>query len=158
MIDFSTAKSLLSKFTVTGAQKAHIDRLIFELGIFEKESAALNLKLRDKDLSISNLRGEVAALTAKNKELQAQLDNLNRVDGGLDEEESKILKFFFDAQESSREDAARSVGIGVAQATHYVGSLIKRQFLRQSKASAGPSRLAKFRITHEGSSHVMKSS
>jgi hypothetical protein len=158
MIDFTTVKNLASKFTVTGAQKAHIDRLVFELGILEKEVTTLSLKLVDKDLAVSELEAQLADLTSKNNELQSKLDDFNHVTDWLNEEEAKILHFFFQAQESSCPAAAMNLRIPLPEVMHHVGSLLKSGFLRQSKASAGPSRPATFRITHAGSAQTMKKS
>jgi hypothetical protein len=156
MIDFTAVKNLVSKFTVTGAQKAHIDRLVFELGILEKQVGALGAKVAEKDLTISQQDAKILELSTENEDLQLQLARQEKGTEGLNEEESQILQFFFDAQESSREDAASSLRIPLSRTTHHVGSLLNRNFLRQSKASMGSRHPAKFRITHEGSSHIMK--
>jgi hypothetical protein len=64
MIDFTDLKNLATKFTVTGAQKAHIDRLLFELGVQEKEA----LKALDR----------IATLEAENAELKSKLESIYR--------------------------------------------------------------------------------
>ena len=156
MIDFTAVKNLASKFTVTGAQKAHIDRLVFELGVLEKHVGALEQKLVEKDVTISELQEKVRDMAATITDLEAKLNDRERVNSGLDEEEAKILKFFFDAQEASCDDAARFADVSIPVATHHVGTFLQRGFLRQSKASMGRGYPAKFRITHEGSSHIMK--
>ena len=141
-----------------------------EISLTRQESANLRLKidgLIDEGIKLRDERAviipklEIQRLQLADKDsliadLTAELQQRNPVVDGLDEEEAKILQFFFDAQESSREVASNSLQIPLPRATHYVGSLLKRSFLRQSTGSAGPRYPAKFRITHEGSSHIMK--
>lgn len=96
MIDFTAVKNLASKFTVTGAQKAHIDRLVFELGLLEKQVAALGQKLIDKDLTISKLQAELADLSSEKHDLRAKLDQGDGVADQLDEPTRKVLQLLFD--------------------------------------------------------------
>jgi tRNA U34 2-thiouridine synthase MnmA/TrmU len=66
MIDFTALKNLATKFTVTGAQKAHIDRLIFELGVQEKEA----IKALER----------ISTLETENAELKSKLDRIERAE------------------------------------------------------------------------------
>lgn len=89
-------------------------------------------------------------------ELQKQLDDSTKADDVMNEEEAKILKFFFQEQESSCPSASAILRIPIPNVTHHVGSLLNRGFLRPSRGSAGPNRPAMCRITHEGSAQAMK--
>lgn len=161
MIDFTIAKNLVSKFTVTGAQKAHIDRLVFELGILEKQVAALSQKLIDKDITISNLEGKLTELTTKNKELQMKLAQYEQRDEVLDEKEEQVLRFFFKAaRELSAEDIVRELGWEKGEVDHFISDLLRIYFLARTRppTRGGPrgDTPAMYKIEHLGSTYIMK--
>ena len=108
MIDFTTVKSLATKFTVTGAQKAHIDRLVFELGRLEKDVASLDTKLADKDFTISELRLEIEAKSAKIADLEAKMNDGDSVDDNLTDPTHEVLKLLFKEDEGLDRDSIRS--------------------------------------------------
>ena len=154
MIDFTTVKNLATKFTVTGAQKAHIDRLVFELGILEKSVSALSQKLIGAEVKI-------AELTAENKELHVKLAHYEQRDEGLNEKEEQILRFFFEsARELSAEDVVNELGFAKGEVDHFVGVLLGREFLVRTRPgiTGGPrgDTPPMYRIDHLGSSYKIK--
>lgn len=108
MIDFTTVKNLATKFTVTGAQKAHIDRLVFELGRLEKDVASMDGKLADKDLTISELRLEIEKKTATISDLESKLHDRNRVGDDLTGPTHEVLKLLFKVTEGLDMDSIKS--------------------------------------------------
>jgi hypothetical protein len=108
MIDFTTVKNLATKFTVTGAQKAHIDRLVFELGVLEKHVVALEQKLVEKDVTISELQEKVRDMTATITDLEAKLNNRDSVDDDLTGPTHEVLKLLFKVDEGLDRGSIRS--------------------------------------------------
>ena len=159
MIDFTTVKNLASKFTLTGAQKAHIDRLVFELGILEKEMSALSQKLDDKDVTILKLQGEVADLTSEKEDLRAKLNQSDGVTNQLDDPKLEVLKLLFKVPEGLDIGSIRShLNMEAGVAEFHVGVLVEGKFIGFKKRVlnfAGASTNF-FYIHQKGREYVMK--
>ena len=142
MIDFATVKTIALKFTVTGAQKAHIDRLVFELGLLEKQTGILSNEIIEKELSISQLEKTVSHLTTKNKDLQMEINdrdkviaNLkqpkNSVPDGFDAVTKRVAQFMDEHEHVSHEAISSGLGISLADVRYHVGALIAARMVEQ---------------------------
>jgi hypothetical protein len=83
------------------------------------------------------------------------LSQENQKSESLNQECEKILKFYFDHTETSRDHASRSLGIPLSDVTHHVGTLIKVGFLQHSRAAMSNRRPALQKILHPGSEYAM---
>jgi hypothetical protein len=134
MISFSDAKSILSKFTVTGAQKAHIDRLVFELGIMEKEFASLQQQLVDKNALIADLSSKVMDLTAELELANRKSNHDSECPDGFDGTTDEIVKIMFKvADDISKEQIARSLGLELGIVQFHFDLLGREKMVRQTR-------------------------
>ena len=145
----TTAKDVLRVATTAGLSKDVIDLLTAKITLLDEQ-------LVEASMSLEQARIKIAELIAENKELRKKLNDSAKVEDGLEEEESQILQFFFEMQDTSCERASVALRIPLPTVTHYVKTLIKRGFLRHGKSSLGGYCEAQYKITLNGSSHIMK--
>lgn len=159
MIDFTTVKNLATKFTVAGAQKAHIDRLVFELGRLEKDVASLDSKLADKDFTISELRLEIEKKSATIADLEEKLNDRDSVGDNLKGPTHEVLKLLFKVSEGLDIGSIRShLNMEAGVAEFHVGVLVEGKFIGFKKRVlnfAGASTNF-FYIHQKGREYVMK--
>ena len=145
----SSAKEIIRTASTAGLGKDVIDLLTTKVTLLDEQLIETRSSLDQASIKISEL-------IAENKSLRQQLDNLDDTAQGLKEDEHKILKFYYDTQESSRESASASLGMPLPEVTHHVGILIERGFLQHSRAAMGHGRPAQQKILHTGSSYILE--
>lgn len=156
-----------------------IEKWITENGsaaVLEKHLALLKAELAVAGRKFAELASEKERLEAELQDCRVQAEHLRaeveklKGDGEiLDAKELEILLFFFEAGESSIEEASRSTSTPIPEARHYAGSLRQRDFIRQSRGAVGGGLIsarrgggsgmiapALYRITDAGSAHAMK--
>lgn len=131
-------------------------RIASTAGLSKDVIDLLTAKITLLDEKLVETKAAFSDVMLENQKLRKQLDDMQPVENGLNEEETKILHFFFEATEASCPAASANLQMPLPEVIHHVNSLIKREFLRHRRGSAGPSRPSTFCITHEGSSQIMK--
>ncbi|MGJ8675976.1 MAG: hypothetical protein ACSHX0_00520 [Akkermansiaceae bacterium] len=145
----SSAKEIIRSASTAGLGKDVIDLLTTKVTLLDEQLVETRISLDQASIKISELMAE-------NKSLRQQLSDLDSTEEGLKEDEHKILKFYYDTQESSRESASQSLGIPLPEVTHHVGTLIKMGFLQHSRAAMGRGMSAQQKILHPGSSYILE--
>ena len=156
MISFTDAKKLLSKFTVTGAQKAHIDRLVFELGVMEKEFASLREQIAEKDVTISDIRKQIADLTAKLEAANQKLEDHSPQLEGFDKTTKQIvLLMFHDSDELSMEWIADQLRLELGIVRYHFDLLMNENMVDQTRLAMGSGSGA-WQLSRPGRAYAMK--
>lgn len=131
----SSAKALGTKFTVTGAQKAHIDRLVFELTQSAKEIATLIQRLEDAESENTNLKATITKLQTQLDDANAKIAELEKPQERLNKDQEKILFFMADEQPHSARELIQVTGLLPDELNRMLDKLCRDKFIRLAQAA-----------------------
>ena len=129
----ANAQDAIRILSTAGLSKDVIDLLTQKVTLLDE-------KVVETRRSLDQATIKITQLIAENKELREKLNDSEAVGAGLNDKEAQILLFFFDRREGTVADSSRATAIALAEASHYIGKLKSRKFLRQRTARTGGTR------------------
>ena len=149
----SALKTAFSKFTVTGAQKAHIDRLLFEMGDFEKK---YGLALEDNsqlESDINDLRIKLEDSERIRSELETKLREKKYDDRTSKEHEILLVIADHSDDGPTTQEIADHIGAGIQVAFYHLKELEGDNFVG---ASIGLNRPGTWGLTQDGRRYLIQ--